>query len=45
MITKEGRGLLIDWDLSKDRDDLDSLSPAERTVRVKLLHSFDRDLI
>ena len=44
MIT-EGRGLLIDWDLSKDRDDLDSVSPTERTVRVKLFHSFDGDLI
>ena len=45
MITEEGRGLLIDWDLSKDRDDFDSVSPAERTVRVKLFHSFNGDLI
>ena len=45
MITKEGRGLLIDWDLSKDSDDLDSISPAERTVRVKFFPSFVGDLI
>ena len=42
MITEEGRGLLIDWDLPKDRDE--SVSPAERTVRAKLLSS-DGDLI
>ena len=45
MITEEERGLFIDWDLSKDCDDLDSVSPAGRTVRVKFLHSFNGDFM
>ena len=35
MITDDGRGLLIDWDLSKSLDTTsEAPSPPERTVRV-----------
>jgi serine/threonine protein kinase len=37
MITEEGRGLLVDWDLSKNLSkslDSEAPSPPERTVRV-----------
>ena len=33
MITEEGRGLLVDWDLSKSLGS-EAPSPPERTVRV-----------
>ena len=39
MIAEDGRGLLIDWDLSKNLIiDPEAMSPAERTVRVNLLY-------
>jgi hypothetical protein len=35
MITEEGRGLLVDWDLSKSLvNEREVPSPPERTVRV-----------
>ena len=38
MITEKGRGLLVDWDLSKSLVNASGASsPPERTVRVMLL--------
>ena len=43
MVTEGGRGLLIDWDLSKNfLIDPEAVIPAERTVRVNLLYLTER---
>ena len=40
MITEKGRGLLVDWDLSKSLvNESGASSPSERTVSVMLLLS------